>query len=96
MADLEHPLERRAKLLAGKLSARKEMITTALAPKGKRPPFTEQLSKPDALAWWQKHRYDNLGQKVLRQMRANDIFELDAALMQAKENPIMSRFVTEK
>lgn len=85
MPDIDHPLERRAHLLAGRLSARKEMLVQAVAPPGTRPLFTEQMSKPQALAWWQKHRFDDLGKKVVGQMKPEDILELDQALSQANE-----------
>ena len=82
MADLGHVLERRATLLAGKLTARKRILVQSLAPKGQRPPFTEQLSKADALAFWQAHRNDQQGAEVLARMNDVDIAELDAALAQ--------------
>lgn len=83
MADYGHVLERRATLLAGKLTARKQMLVESLSPKGQRPPFTEQLSKADALAFWQKHRNDQQGAEVLARMNDVDIAELDAALAQS-------------
>ena len=85
MSNAEHILERRAHLLAGKLSARRDLLVQALAPKGQRPPFTEQMSKPEAVAWWRAHRYDDLGKQVLDRMGPADVMELDQALSQANE-----------
>jgi hypothetical protein len=81
----QHILEHRAHLLADALLARKKLLVEMLAPKGKRPLFTEQLSKPEALRWWQKHRYDALGKQVLDRMQPGDVMELDQALSQAND-----------
>lgn len=76
----EHRLERRAKLLSAGLQARREALRMALAAPGQRPPFSEQLARPAALSWWRKHRGDELGARVLANMRPDSILELDQAL----------------
>lgn len=81
---MEHVLERRAALLASRLTAQREVVRRALTPEGERPPFTRQLAKPDALAWWREHRHDDLGQRVLARLRPADVLELDAALWGAE------------
>jgi len=80
-----HLFERRADRLAGRLMARRDLLANALVPAGSRPPFTKQLSKPQALAWWGQHRFDDLGRQVLANMGPEDVLELDQALSQANE-----------
>ena len=83
MSDTKHVIERRAALLADAIEHRVNILRDALAPPGKRPPFTKQLSKPAALRWWQLHRYDALGAQVISNMQPVDVMELDLALSQA-------------
>lgn len=83
--DIDNVLERRAKLLAGRLTARVDLVRNAVAPKGQRPPFTTQMSKPEALAWWQKNFDTDLGAKVKANMTPEAQLELTLALSQANE-----------
>ena len=69
-------------MLSARIKARKTLIQNAITPKGSRPPFTQQLSQANALEWWMKHRYDDLGQQVLSNMQPADVMELDRALSQ--------------
>jgi len=85
MADTPHILERRASLLAGRMTARRDVLRDTLAPPGQRRPFTEQLSKADALAFWRQHRYDATGQQAMAGWQPQDVLELDLALSQANE-----------
>jgi hypothetical protein len=85
MADTEYGIERRARMLAGRIVSQKDLIVNALRPKGQRPPFTEQVSEAEALAFWKQHRYDGTGKRVLAAMKPADIMELDMALQSANE-----------
>lgn len=76
----EHRLERRARRLGEEMVRRVDLVKTFLAPPGHRQPFREALSKPAALAWWRRHRYDSFGQQVLARMSLEDIMELDTAI----------------
>lgn len=78
----QHVLERRAAALAQGMKARISDMTLALQAADGRIPFHTKLSKGDALDWWMKHRYDNLGQQALAGMPPQAIFSLDAALNQ--------------
>ena len=80
----EHLLERRAGLLASKLTSQIQSLSQTLVPKGSRVPFTQQMSKPEALRWWQQHIGDEFGKKVLGRMTAQDQLELYNALSQAQ------------
>lgn len=91
----EHLLERRARMLADGMLARKNMLTQALLPKGSRPPFTQQLSEKDALSFWQRNRHSALGKKVLERMSTEDILELDLALSKAAEGELDAGNTTE-
>ena len=77
-----HPVERRAKLLAGALQHRVEVVRTIL---GDRPPFTDRQTRREALAFWRKHRYDEIGQALVQRMKAEDILDLDRALTEEVE-----------
>ena len=83
--NVDSVLERRAELLTGRLKARVELVRQAVAPKGQRPPFTTQMSKPEALAWWQAHFHDDLGAKVKANMTPEAQMELTVALSRANE-----------
>jgi hypothetical protein len=85
VAEPNHVLERRASLLAQKMQRRVQVLKEFMAPEGARPPFTQQLQRPQALRWWQEHRYDHLGAQVLQAMRPQDIAELDLALIEMNE-----------
>lgn len=85
MADTPHLFERRVKLLAGRLQKDKALLVQAIAPPGQRPPFTEQLSKRDALNFWRAHRQDGIGKEALSRMKPEAIMELDLALAQAEQ-----------
>lgn len=81
----EYDIERYVNLLAERMEERVTAMSEALSPKGKRPPFTKQLSRKQALNWWRKHRYDELGAMVLRNMDQNSILELDQELTRQNE-----------
>jgi hypothetical protein len=81
MPDTQHPLERRAALLAGKLKGTQETIAAYLSPEG-RQLFHQRLSKPEAIRWWRQHRHDPLGQEVLKSWQMSDVLELDLVLAQ--------------
>ncbi len=85
MADIDNVLERRANLLAGKLTQRRDLIRQTLAPPGQRPPFTTQLNHREALAFWRQHWSDDLGQQVKAGMAPQDLLELQLALSRANE-----------
>ncbi len=85
---IEHLLEKRAKKLSLALTRRKEILREAIAPSGERPPFSSQLSKQDALTWWRKHRYDDLGTQVLKRMQPGAILELDKALTEQTDGEL--------
>ena len=89
MADVDHLLERRAKLLASKLTARKDLLRQTLAPPGQRPPFTQQLSRPEALAFHRQHRYDPAYADYYKRLGPEGILELDNALAQANEQGML-------
>ncbi len=81
----EHRLETRAHLLAEGIQHSREVLRDSLAPPGRRPPFSAQLPRADALDWWRKHRRDALGAKALAAMRPEAIMALDQALSQQIE-----------
>lgn len=85
MSQIEYRIERRARLLADAMTARVKLLANFLRPDSARPPFTEQESRREALAWWQKHRFDQFGEQILATMTPNDILALDNALARANE-----------
>lgn len=90
MAVPQHRLEQRASSLGRLMKRRVEIYRAAIAPSGERLPFTQQLSKPEALSFWQQHRYDQTGAQVIASwpddVRDQRVMELDAALAQQNAN----------
>jgi hypothetical protein len=82
MAEPEHVIERRSRLLSQKMASRVTMLRNFIAPPGARPPFTKQMQNDMALQWWKVHRYDEIGSRVLTMMQPADIAELDSALIE--------------
>ena len=93
MPEVDHVLERRAHLLAGRLSGRLTTLKTAVAPPGQRPPFTTQMSQREALTWWREHFDDDLGKKVRERMNPESQMELQLALSQANEAEMMEGLI---
>ncbi len=85
----QYAVERRVALLAQMIPKRIHVMRQAIAPEGKRPPFSEQLSEKDALDWWRVHRFDNLGQQVTANMDPQSLLELDGALSRQIEAETM-------
>ncbi len=85
MPHTDHILERRSYMLAERIGSRIDTIRNAVAPEGTRPPFSEQLSKPEALRWWKEHFHDDLGQRVKANMTPEAQMELTQALSKANE-----------
>ncbi len=81
----EHRLETRAHLLAEGIQHSREVLRDSLAPPGRRRLFSAQATKAEKLAWWRKHRRDDLGAQALAVMRPDAIMELDQALSQQIE-----------
>ena len=75
-----HPLDEIKDMLVEKIQEQRQILRDALMPEGTRPPFSTQLSTDKALAWWSKHRYDDIGQAVIQRMKPEAILELDVAL----------------
>src|SRR5258708_389407 len=78
----QHPLERRSALLAGKLKDRVSSMTQSLTAAQGRIPFRTKLPEAQALDWWSKHRYDDIGEKALELLDPMSIARLDSALTQ--------------
>jgi len=83
--DTPYRVERRAALLSERITQRRQTLRDAYSPPGQRPPFTQTLSRRDALTWWRQHRSDDVGKQVLDRMSPNDIMNLDLALAKANE-----------
>ena len=84
-ASSQHPLERRANALAQQLQAWVNLMAAMMRPDG-RALFSTRLSNQKALEFWQKHRFDDLGQSVLSTWSPDQILQLDQKLAQAHED----------
>lgn len=84
MPESQHPLERRAAMLAEKLNVRIDTMAALMRPDG-RPVFHDRLPERDALAFWRKHRFDDMGKTVLSTWPADQVMKLDLRLAQANE-----------
>lgn len=78
----QHPLERRATLLSGKLKDRVSAMTASLSAAQGRIPFHTKLPEAQALDWWSKHRYDDIGKQALATLDPISVARLDSALTQ--------------
>lgn len=85
MSHPEHRLEKRARLLAMRLREQTEAFRDELGGPHERKPFHQQMGPTAALAWWQQHRYDELGMAVLQRYSVTDIAALDRALAEQQE-----------
>jgi hypothetical protein len=72
----QHPLERRARMLAARIVGTKDALRNALAAEGERAPFTEHKTAAEAFAWWRAHLNDEYGARVLERMPPERIAEL--------------------
>lgn len=77
-------MERRAAALADALNKRVDLMAGLMRPEG-RAVFHERKSEQQALEFWQRHRYDEMGQKVLSTWTPDQIIALDQRLMQAQQ-----------
>ena len=71
-----HRLEKRARMLASRMTQIKDGLTSQLDGR----PFTEAKTRTAALDWWARHRNDQYGAEVLRRMDPVQIAELDQSL----------------
>lgn len=85
MVDRPHTLERRSHLLAERIKSRVRMIADSITPKGERIPYTVQMSKAEALQFWQKNINTPTGKRLLEQMPPLDQLELQQALFHATQ-----------
>ena len=81
----QHPLERRASMLATRIKVLRDALRDAVAAPGERPPFTEHHSAAEAFAWWRLHRHDEYGQRVVERMRPEQVARLDLWLAKGIE-----------
>lgn len=85
MSALEYPLERRARRIAERALARREMLVTLVAPPGQRPARHTALTEREALTWWRKERHSEIGQKIVSGWPIERVARLDADLAAAIE-----------
>ncbi len=71
------------------LTSRLKGTTTALAQQLSGRPFTEAKTRNEALKWWTAHRHDQYGAKAVRLMQPVTIAELDMALNQYVNEPMI-------
>jgi hypothetical protein len=76
-------------LLSERLKEEVDSKAEALTGANGRPLFTTKKTTNAALAWWQRHRYDSIGKKVVDDMDPADVLELDQALSMANEQARM-------
>ncbi len=84
MDDSPHILDQIKAEMANQLRSQREVLRDFLAPKRSRRPFTEQLSRREALEWWRAHIDDEYGKQALQRMDPLSVIELHQALSQAE------------
>lgn len=81
----QHTMDRRATLLAGRITQLKNTIRDMAAPPKGKPAFMERLSEADALAFWRAERHTPLGLTILARWQPWQVATLDARLSDAIE-----------
>ena len=76
----QHRLDRRSALLASKITHYINVVAEMLRPPGGMPPWTDQLTNEDALAFWRKHRFSPLGGQILAGWTPTQVATLDGWL----------------
>ena len=71
-------------MLADRLGKRGDLMANLMRPDG-RALFSERVSEQDAIRFWRKHRFDELGQSVLSTWTPDQVLKLDQRLMQQNE-----------
>ncbi len=82
MPDPKHSLEQDRDELALQLDEYKTAIVEALRGPNGRPLFTRQLTKSQALAWWQQNYDTPYGRQLYEQKTPEQRMELDRELAQ--------------
>lgn len=85
MAYRESTPERRARLLGSRIKGQVDSAIHQMKSHSDRPPFHDQQTPREALAFWTKHRYDAVGQKVLAALTPLQVAQLDAWLTAATQ-----------
>lgn len=85
MANQMHPMERRSKMLADALGKRISTMAALMRPDG-RPIYHQRLNEQQALQFWRRHRFDDLGASVLSTWTPDQILQLDQVLQRASES----------
>jgi hypothetical protein len=83
MAEPKHYLEDLADELGERLKEAVDAAAEELSGPNGRPLFTKRMSKPEALAWWQRNRYNKIGEQALAGMTPEQQMEVDQMLSQA-------------
>ena len=80
-----HFLEDVAEMIRDRLEQDTDVMAKALTPADGRPLFSKKMSRREALAWWQEHFSDPLGQEAMENLSPQEQMELQLALSQANE-----------
>jgi hypothetical protein len=83
MAEPKHYLEDLADELGERLKEAVDAVAEELSgPKG-RTLFTKRMTKAEAIEWWQRNRYNKIGEQALARMTPEQQMEVDQMLSQA-------------
>lgn len=85
MSRTEHALERRSRKLGVALKKRVETLRDSIAAPGERKPWTEAMTRREALAFWRANRYNPAYAQVLAAMKPDDVLALDVELAKMNE-----------
>lgn len=85
---IKHRLDRRRDRLAARIVEVRGIIVDMLTPPGGQHAFMDQVSSTEGLAFWKKHRYTELGRRLLASRSPQDVADLDAYLARHVEMPV--------
>jgi len=77
---IQHALERRSALLAGKIKERTSALAQSFTAAQGRAPYKTKMSQAEAMEWWTKNRYTAQGAQVLANLPEVAVAALDKEL----------------
>lgn len=83
MAEPKHYLEALADELGERLKEAVDAAAEELTGPSGRPLFTKRMTKAQAVEWWQRNRYNKIGEQALAGMTPEQQLEVDQMLSQA-------------
>lgn len=86
---LKSRFDRRVERLEDMIEDRIHLYEMILQPPGTQPMLTDQLTSEKSLAFWRRHRFDEIGRNVLAAYTPMQVAQLDAWLSEQTSRPLV-------